>query len=142
GTFATPQLLMLSGIGPTDHLTANGVQGLRDENGRSVCENINLPGVGQNLGDRYEASVISEADPEWPSLAKASLTPPVPDEAFELWKRSRGGIYATNGGVIGILHKSSIRRGEEAASANINHLTGRPHRLAPDLFMMGFPAAF
>jgi len=38
GTYASPQLLMLSGIGPADHLRAVGVDVLRD-----------LPGVGQNL---------------------------------------------------------------------------------------------
>ena len=40
GAIKTPQLLMLSGIGPADHLK---------EMGQSVS--LNLPGVGQNLMD-------------------------------------------------------------------------------------------
>jgi 4-pyridoxate dehydrogenase len=40
GTFNTPQLLMLSGIGPADHLNAVGITPLHD-----------LPGVGENLQD-------------------------------------------------------------------------------------------
>jgi len=38
GTYASPQLLMLSGIGPADHLRSVGVDVVQD-----------LPGVGQNL---------------------------------------------------------------------------------------------
>ena len=47
GAFNTPQLLMLSGIGPRDTLARHGI-GVR----------VDLPGVGQNLQDRYETSVI------------------------------------------------------------------------------------
>jgi choline dehydrogenase len=38
GTYSSPQLLMLSGIGPADHLRANGIDIVQD-----------LKGVGQNL---------------------------------------------------------------------------------------------
>ena len=41
----SPQLLMLSGIGPSDHLRDVGVD----------C-NVNLPGVGENLQDHLEVS--------------------------------------------------------------------------------------
>jgi len=40
GAFGSPQLLMLSGIGPADHLKAHGITVVRD-----------LPGVGENLHD-------------------------------------------------------------------------------------------
>ena len=40
GAFATPKLLMLSGLGPADELTRHGITVLSD-----------LPGVGQNLQD-------------------------------------------------------------------------------------------
>ena len=40
GAIASPQLLMLSGVGPADHLHAMGIPVVRD-----------LPGVGQNLRD-------------------------------------------------------------------------------------------
>ncbi|MDM4765049.1 GMC family oxidoreductase N-terminal domain-containing protein [Pelomonas sp. SE-A7] len=43
GAFGSPQLLMLSGIGPAEALQAKGVSPL-----------INLPGVGQNLQDHID----------------------------------------------------------------------------------------
>ena len=43
GPINNPQLLMLSGIGPSDHLKEHGIEPLHD-----------LPGVGQNLQDHLE----------------------------------------------------------------------------------------
>ncbi len=43
GAFQTPQLLMLSGIGPADHLREHGIEIAAD-----------LPGVGENLQDHLE----------------------------------------------------------------------------------------
>jgi choline dehydrogenase len=48
GTYNTPKLLMLSGLGPADHLRAHGLPVLQ-----------NLPGIGQNLQDHHEVPVIS-----------------------------------------------------------------------------------
>jgi choline dehydrogenase len=44
GTIASPQLLMLSGIGPADHLREHGISVVHD-----------LPGVGENLQDHIVA---------------------------------------------------------------------------------------
>ena len=46
GAFNTPQLLMLSGIGPAAELRAHG-----------IALRVDLPGVGRNLQDRYEVGV-------------------------------------------------------------------------------------
>jgi choline dehydrogenase len=46
GVFNTPQLLKLSGIGPASELKANGIHVV-----------VDLPGVGENLQDRYEITV-------------------------------------------------------------------------------------
>lgn len=43
GTFNSPQLMMLSGIGPAEHLKLNGVEVKHD-----------LPGVGENLQDHLD----------------------------------------------------------------------------------------
>lgn len=51
GALATPKLLMLSGIGPADHLASHGIPVLRD-----------LPGVGQNFQDHITASVYGITD--------------------------------------------------------------------------------
>ena len=50
GALATPQLLMLSGIGPADQLGAHGIACLAD-----------LPGVGENLIDHPEVPIVSKA---------------------------------------------------------------------------------
>lgn len=51
GALITPKLLMLSGIGPADHLISLGIPPL-----------VNAPGVGQNLIDHPEVPVISLAN--------------------------------------------------------------------------------
>jgi choline dehydrogenase len=48
GTFNTPQILKLSGIGPADELKKFKIPVVKD-----------LPGVGENLGDNYEASLLA-----------------------------------------------------------------------------------
>jgi choline dehydrogenase len=47
GAVNSPQLLMLSGIGPADHLNSVGIRPLFD-----------LPGVGGNLQDHLDASIL------------------------------------------------------------------------------------
>jgi choline dehydrogenase len=47
GAVNSPQLLMLSGIGPADHLDSVGIRPLHD-----------LPGVGANLQDHLDASLL------------------------------------------------------------------------------------
>ena len=50
GTYNSAKLMMLSGLGPADHLRALGIDVLAD-----------LPGVGQNLQDHHEVPVIAAA---------------------------------------------------------------------------------
>ena len=50
GAIATPQLLMLSGVGPASHLQEHGIAVMRD-----------LPGVGRNLQDHLAAHVRYKA---------------------------------------------------------------------------------
>src|SRR6202008_2833717 len=99
GAFNTPQLLMLSGVGPAQHLQSMGLPVVAD-----------LPGVGANLQDRYEIGVVSEWKKPFSLLHGATFAPPVagvaPDEFFEMWEKG-GGIYASNGALIGIIKKSS-----------------------------------
>jgi choline dehydrogenase len=47
GSINSPQLLMLSGLGPADHLAEHGIEVRRD-----------LPGVGQNLQDHLQARLV------------------------------------------------------------------------------------
>ncbi|KAL3494844.1 hypothetical protein BJX62DRAFT_196889 [Aspergillus germanicus] len=51
GTFQSPQLLMVSGIGPEDQLEEHGIEVIS-----------NLPGVGQNLWDHCMFGVVNEVN--------------------------------------------------------------------------------
>ncbi|AGL19305.1 GMC family oxidoreductase [Actinoplanes sp. N902-109] len=116
GSFQTPKLLKLSGIGPADELRAHGIEVVRD-----------LPGVGANLQDRYEVGVVSQMNENFALLEDATFEAPQPgqqpDPAYEEWLRG-GGVYTSNGAVVGITHKSD------------------PALPAPDLFIFGLPADF
>jgi choline dehydrogenase len=116
GAFNTPQLLKLSGIGPAAELEQHGIPVL-----------VDLPGVGENLQDRYEVGVISEMEKDFPLLRDAAFRPPrpgdPPDRAFDEWRTGKG-AYASNGVVIGIVMKSSRAQPD------------------PDLFVFGLPAWF
>ena len=57
GAVASPQLLMLSGIGPADHLTSMGIDVVHDS-----------PGVGQNLRDHPSAAVLYQATGDRPDV--------------------------------------------------------------------------
>ena len=117
GTFNTPQLLMLSGIGPGEALRRLAIPVRADR-----------PGVGTNLQDRYEVSVVSEMARDFPLLQGLSLGEPrpgrPPDPALDEWRARHTGLYATNAAMMGILKKS------------------RPDRPNPDLFLFALPGSF
>ncbi|HEY2724069.1 MAG TPA: GMC family oxidoreductase N-terminal domain-containing protein [Pseudonocardiaceae bacterium] len=69
GSFDTPKVLMLSGIGPAQHLRDVGVEVLLD-----------APGVGENLQDHPEGIV------QWDALR------PMPQQSTQFWEI---GIFAT-----------------------------------------------
>jgi choline dehydrogenase-like flavoprotein len=86
GAIGSPRLLMLSGIGPADHLSATGIPPLLDQ-----------PGVGANLQDHLDLYVIAEctgdhtydkyARPFWSAVAGlrylATRGGPVASSLFE-----------------------------------------------------------
>ena len=57
GAVASPQLLMLSGIGPAEHLNSMGIDVVHDS-----------PGVGQNLRDHPSAAVLYQATGDRPDV--------------------------------------------------------------------------
>jgi choline dehydrogenase len=127
GTLNTPQLLMLSGVGPEEHLKAI----FHDDPAFRV--RVNLPGVGKNLQDCYEVGVISELKAPL-NLTGATFVPPpsnkaddaalANDPALKDWKLPGKGLYATNGAVLGIVLKS------------------RRDYPEPDLFILGLPGDY
>ena len=63
GAVGSPQLLMLSGVGPADHLGEMGIQ-----------VNHELPGVGQNLRDHPNVRVPVRVRPDFPMDPEAPRT--------------------------------------------------------------------
>ncbi|MDY7094512.1 MAG: GMC family oxidoreductase N-terminal domain-containing protein [Acidobacteriota bacterium] len=99
GAFNTPQLLQLSGVGPRELLERH-----------EIPVRVSSPGVGKNLQDRYEISIVYEMKEPFAALADATMRPPEPgvktDPALAQWKEHRSGFYTTNGGVLSILKRS------------------------------------
>lgn len=118
GTFNTPQLLKLSGIGPEAELNQFGIP-----------VRVNLPGVGENLQDRYEVGVVSQMKQNFPLLEGGTFrepeSPDHPKDAhLQEWEKSKTGLYTSNGAVIGIIKKSHQKLQD------------------PDLFIFGLPLYF
>ncbi|HTV34006.1 MAG TPA: GMC oxidoreductase [Methylocella sp.] len=97
GAFNTPQLLMLSGIGPKEELEKHGIE-----------VRVNLPGVGKNLQDRYEVGVVNEMKEDWNVLK--GVTYSNKDQTYADWKNNKEGLYATNGAVLAVIKRSSPER--------------------------------
>jgi choline dehydrogenase len=95
GAFNTPQLLMLSGIGPRADLEKHG-----------IAVRVDLAGVGQNLQDRYEVAVVNRMKFDaWEALAGATFTSD--DPQYHAWANEREGVYTTNGAIVSVVARSS-----------------------------------
>ena len=112
GAFNTPQLLMLSGIGPRADLEAQGIEVKKE-----------LPGVGTNLQDRYEVGVVGELSKDFAALKRCTYGADKNDPCFRDWEKGRG-AYTSNGGTVSILMKSS------------------PSQPEADLHIFGLPGVF
>jgi choline dehydrogenase len=116
GAFNSPQLLKLSGVGPKNELEQFGIEVVAD-----------LPGVGENLQDRYEVGVVAEFPEPFVMLEGATFAPPKTggpaDPFFLMWEKGQG-MYATNGTLLGILKRSDRNKSE------------------PDLYILGLPGFF
>ncbi|MDY0881491.1 GMC oxidoreductase [Dongia soli] len=127
GVFNSPQLLMLSGIGPAADLRQLGIKGPSDVAGKEIAEIVDLPGVGANLQDRYEICIVSETKKPFTTLNGATFDPDdQSDPLLKQWQRDRTGLYATNGGALAMMFSQP----------------GNNPSAEPDLFVFGAPAAF
>ncbi|KAI9334659.1 hypothetical protein DFJ73DRAFT_764063 [Zopfochytrium polystomum] len=98
GSYNTPQLLMLSGIGPKSQLSA-----------LNITTKIDLPGVGKNLQDRYEVSVNYEMTTDWDITSKCLFLPGnASDPCFaDYLSKGKRSVYGMNGAILGSTRKSS-----------------------------------
>ena len=112
GAFNTPQLLMLSGVGPAAELQRHGID-----------VRVDLAGVGRNLQDRYEVAVTHPLPRPWEGLRGARFRRD--DDVWREWDANpRGGMYISSGAAIGLAQRSS------------------PHARDPDIFAMALPTRF
>lgn len=98
GAFNSPQVLMLSGIGPRRHLRRHGID-----------VRVDLPGVGRNLQDRYEVGVTTRLPHQLLMLLESDFTADPHDLGYLEWKNPllrRLTPYACNGVLGGIRRKS------------------------------------
>lgn len=92
GTINSPQVLMISGIGPKEHLKEHGITVLKD-----------LPGVGQNLQDHFMMPVAYEC------TKPISLTQAGSEKQAALYAKGKGMLtsnIAEAGGFLKINPKS------------------------------------
>ncbi len=100
GTFNSPQLLKLSGIGPAAELARFNINVV-----------VNLPGVGTNLQDNYEVPVVGHAardfqqPPADPSAPICTYGAPG-DPCVALWQQGQG-PYTAGASVNSIFRKST-----------------------------------
>ena len=104
GTIGSAHLMLLSGIGPADHLRASGVTARHD-----------LPGVGENLQDHFVASLMFRASGTRSIASDLSIWNR-PRIGLE-WLLTRGGLGATSFFEVGAFFRS----GPGAAYANMQH---------------------
>lgn len=117
GAFSTPQIMMLSGLGPADELQRMGISVIR-----------NMPGVGKNLQDRYEVTVVSELKEPLSILKDCTFAKDNKFDSDPCWaeykKNPKEHLYGTNGVALSLIRRSS------AAQAS------------PDLAIFGLPGRF
>lgn len=109
--------MKLSGIGPKEELESFDIPVL-----------VDLPGVGTNMQDRYENTVIGKTDSDFVITSKCTFLQSSPDPCLEAYESGidpiTKGVYATNGIAVAATLKSSVAEDE------------------PDLLISGAPAKF
>lgn len=115
GTFNTPQILKLSGVGPKAELDRWNIPVV-----------VDLPGVGTNMQDRYETGLVGKSPTSFVLTEQCTFLMSQPDPCLEQWENNalNKGTYTTNGIAIAAIMRSSTADED------------------PDLFVSGAPANF
>ncbi|OJD30157.1 glucose-methanol-choline oxidoreductase [Diplodia corticola] len=117
GVFNTPQLLKLSGVGPSAELAAHAIPLVAD-----------LPGVGTNLQDRYEIGTTATFSSNFTVLEDCTWGQPG-DPCLARWQDNLAfkGLYGSSG-----LALSAVLKSSSAASSSD----------PADLILLGVPVNF
>jgi len=99
GAFNSPQLLMLSGIGPRAELERLGIP-----------VKVDLGGVGRNLQDRYEVGVVHRMKERWAAMEGAGFQ--AGDSLFRKWQQGGRGLYGSNGAALTVTRRSRQSKGD------------------------------
>ncbi|KAH7320625.1 choline dehydrogenase [Stachybotrys elegans] len=101
GAFNSPQILKLSGIGPADELEEFGIPVI-----------VDLPGVGTNLQDHYEVSVVGQAPSDFALLDGCTFNLEGEDPCLRRWQNPNilgdRGVYQTSGASAALLYPTSV----------------------------------
>ena len=84
GAINSPQLLMLSGMGPAQQLREHG-----------IAVKVDLPGVGANLNDHTMTPVV------WATKDSTDLVQLATPENMARWQQHGSGPFCSNGGEVG-----------------------------------------
>jgi choline dehydrogenase-like flavoprotein len=95
GAINSPQLLLLSGIGPRDELARHG-----------IAQILELPGVGRNLQDHLDVSVIVK-DRTKQAIGVGGATLARVAKAFFEYRKTGSGMFASNAAEAGAFAKLS-----------------------------------
>ncbi|KAF2643050.1 putative choline dehydrogenase [Massarina eburnea CBS 473.64] len=103
GTFNTPQILKLSGLGPRSELESFNISVIR-----------HLPAVGTNLQDNYEAGIHAEAStPHGSPFANFTFLAPG-DPCLGEWKEHGTGAYGMGGAPASFIYRSNVSENADA----------------------------
>lgn len=115
GTYNSPQILKLSGVGPREELESFGIPVV-----------VGLPGVATNMQDRYKTSYISEFNVDFSIAKGCTFLTKADDPCLTQWQNDTAdpGLYATPALPLALIARSSTADRD------------------PDLLLSGAPANF
>jgi choline dehydrogenase len=98
GVFNSPQLLLLSGIGPRDAL-----------NSMNIPVVVDLPGTGKNLQDYPQISTVFRSPTPFRILEDCTFNQSPDDKCLQRWLNENGkGPYSSNGVGFVVMKRSSV----------------------------------
>lgn len=112
GAFGSPQLLMLSGIGPADHLREHG-----------IAVQADLPGVGGNLQDHLDAVIVVDAPKAPDVIGLNARTAAWLARGVGEWRRQRSGVLTSNYAEAGAFFHT--REGEVAPDIQLHFVMAK-----------------